>query len=456
MRELLIGRELLAEELPTDFLETVNLEELIIESGWVQQNKRYFCRRCGQPVAEMSPSFCTCGKSCGYCRNCIQMGRVKKCSQFYRLKAPIHPSFKPKHSFSWQGTLSEQQALASKEIVTTIKNKTKRLLHAVAGAGKTEMLFPGIYTALQQNERICLASPRVDVCLELAPRLKAAFDQTDIAVLHGDMEESYRYTPLVIATTHQLLRFKEAFDVLIIDEVDAFPFHKDPMLAYAAKKCVKVRHALIYLTATPSKKLRRAFTPKEITTLPARYHGYPLPEPELIFIGDWKEKLLKTRGRPHPLIKKIAALIEKKRHFLIFLPDIAWMLAFEKRLHQLFPVVKFTSVSARDERRKEKITKMRAHDYQFLLTTTILERGVTFPNIDVLIVGAEDRLFDEAALVQIAGRAGRSAQYPTGQVLFYHNGRTRAMNAALRQIKWLNQEARKRGLLNDKVSVVRS
>lgn len=48
---------------------------------------------------------------------------------------------------------------------------------------------------------------------------------------------------------------------------------------------------------------------------------------------------------------------------------------------------------------------MRKGELDFLLCTTILERGVTFTDIDVLVLGAEDRTFTEAALVQISGRA---------------------------------------------------
>ena len=32
----------------------------------------------------------------------------------------------------------------------------------------------------------------------------------------------YAYCPLTICTTHQLLRFKAAFDLIVVDEVDAF------------------------------------------------------------------------------------------------------------------------------------------------------------------------------------------------------------------------------------------
>ncbi|KHF29008.1 Transcription-repair-coupling factor [Anoxybacillus sp. BCO1] len=84
-----------------------------------------------------------------------------------------------------------------------------------------------------------------------------------------------------------------------------------------------------------------------------------------------------------------------------------------------------------------------------LVTTTILERGVTVPNIDVAVFGAEQPIFTESALVQIAGRVGRSAQYPTGDIRFFHFGKTKAMVKAKRHIVRMNDEARKRGLLDE-------
>ncbi len=91
---------------------------------------------------------------------------------------------------------------------------------------------------------------------------------------------------------------------------------------------------------------------------------------------------------------------------------------------------------------------MRAKEIPLLLTTTILERGVTFPNIDVAVVGAEDDIFTESALVQIAGRAGRSKDYPGGVVTFFHYGKTNAMVKARKQILSMNHEGIKKGLLD--------
>ena len=87
---------------------------------------------------------------------------------------------------------------------------------------------------------------------------------------------------------------------------------------------------------------------------------------------------------------------------------------------------KIEAVYSEDPQRKEKVLAMRQKEIPILLTTTILERGVTFPKLDVAVFGAEDRIFTESALVQIAGRVGRSSDYPSGDITFFHYGKTTA------------------------------
>src|SRR5699024_10289307 len=97
------------------------------------------------------------------------------------------------------------------------------------------------------------------------------------------------------------------------------------------------------------------------------------------------------------------------------------------------------AVHSEDEDRKSMIQLFREKKLTILITTTILERGVTFPSIDVAVLDAGHLVFDEAALVQIAGRAGRSHNDPTGEVIFFHDGRTNAMVKSVRSIKEMNR-----------------
>ncbi|MDQ7861633.1 helicase-related protein [Peribacillus frigoritolerans] len=76
-------------------------------------------------------------------------------------------------------------------------------------------------------------------------------------------------------------------------------------------------------------------------------------------------------------------------------------------------------VHSRHPDRKEKVMALRNGLVPGLLTTTILERGVTIERLEVAVIGAEHEVFSDSALVQIAGRVGRSFANPSGTVTLF-------------------------------------
>ncbi len=84
------------------------------------------------------------------------------------------------------------------------------------------MMFEGIRIARQMGHNIAIVSPRVDVIIEISHRIKDAFIDERIDVLHQSSRQQYN-GHFVIASIHQLLRFKQHFDIVFVDEVDAFP-----------------------------------------------------------------------------------------------------------------------------------------------------------------------------------------------------------------------------------------
>lgn len=448
---LLSGRSLLQQELPfsskviSDYLS----QGLIKSKPGIQINKQKMkCERCANTAIRLFGRFpcAKCEKECSYCRKCIMMGRVSTCTPLYSWNGSM-PEIQGNTTLHWQGKLSTGQRAASEAVIQAIESSSELLIWAVCGAGKTEVLFAGIERALQLGNRVCIATPRTDVVLELAPRLKEVFPTIDIAALYGGSEDRNLYAPLTISTTHQLLRFEEAFHVIIVDEVDAFPYTFDESLQWAVKKASKPRSAQIFLTATPSAtwQLECKMGKRPHIKIPARYHRKPLPIPTFIWCGNWRKRLEKGII-PHKITQWVHQRITTGKQALVFFPHIELMetaLPLFRRLHEAIE-----AVHAEDPQRKEKVESMRAKTIPILLTTTILERGVTFPNIDVAVIGAEDDTFTESALVQISGRVGRSASYPTGEITFFHYGRTNAMIKALIHIDAMNQEAKRKGLIS--------
>ena len=443
LQNFLAGRALLATEIPVErerLNEATQKGLVVAVDGFV--NGR--CMRCGNRDEHLIGEYpCyRCKSECTYCRKCIEMGRVSTCSKLYTwVGAPViwAPSY-----CHWEGHLSQQQKEASEKMIEALQINQDLLIWAVAGAGKTEMIFGGIEWALQQGKRIAVACPRTDVILELEPRLKAAFPETSIATLYGASEEKHDCGQLILSTTHQLFRFKSAFDLMVIDEVDAFPYSMDAELQLAAREAAKSDATTVYLTATPTRKWQIEFFSgiRNGVHIPARFHQHPNPVPEMRWIGNWK-KAISKKQIPIPLRDWLE---KQKNPFLLFFPHIDLMNQALPLIKQITPNI--LSVHSEDPDRKEKVQLLRNGHVQGLLTTTILERGVTIKAVDVAVVGAEDHTFTEAALVQIAGRVGRNPEKPDGDVLFFHYGKTDEMIRAINQIITNNQMARERGLLN--------
>lgn len=142
---------------------------------------------------------------------------------------------------------------------------------------------------------------------------------------------------------------------------------------------------------------------------------------------------------PKKFQKQLSHLVESNKRFLIFVPKVADLKPVHDTINRWFPKMRGDFVHANDKRRQEKVKSMRNEEVQYLVTTTILERGVTFPGINVIILGADDEMFTENALVQIAGRVGRKSDCPTGLVLAYVEHVTLKVKVAQRQIIRLNR-----------------
>ncbi|MCY8424058.1 DEAD/DEAH box helicase [Bacillus vallismortis] len=444
LQQTLQGRHLLRTEVPF----SDELIEWHIKNGYIgaqnsiSKNKReYRCNRCGQNDQRYFSNYHSSGKKQLYCRSCVMMGRVSEEVPLYSWKEEDELHWKP-IKLTWNGELSRGQQKAANVLIEAISRKKELLIWAVCGAGKTEILFPGIESALNQGLRVCIATPRTDVVLELAPRLKAAFQGADIAALYGSSEDKGRLSPLVISTTHQLLRYKDAFDVIIVDEVDAFPYSADPTLQFAVQKAKKKISTLVYLSATPSKELKRKTMNGQLHSIriPARHHQKPLPEPRFLWCGNWKKKL--TRNKIPPAVKRwIEFHVKEGRPVFLFVPSVSVLekaAACFKDIH-----CRTASVHAEDKDRKEKVQQFRDGQLDLLITTTILERGVTVHKVQTGVLGAESPIFTESALVQIAGRTGRHKEYADGDVIFFHYGKTKSMLDARKHIKEMNALAEK-------------
>jgi len=399
-----------------------------VENGWL-------CQRCGEVSQERVPA------GFFYCPSCLSLGRVDSRSYLYFF--PVRKTNPKKVRLTWSGEFSAAQQKIAEDLLEDQARSNTFLLWAVTGAGKTEILFPLLKSFLEKGNRIVITSPRVDVCNEVFLRFRQAFPDEKISLFHGQ-ERKDAGDQFVVCTVHQLLRYRDYFDLVIVDEVDAFPYAEDLLLHRAVENAQQTNGKRVYLSATPDESLKK--TVDRIYYLPARYHRRELPVPQVLF--SWRLEKNLTEGRlPKKVLTKIADLLEKN-NVLLFCPNISMLDKIASFIQQELLEVRLTTVFSQDQERLIKVENMREGRYQLLLTTTILERGVTFEKVSVIVLQASHRVFKKSALVQIAGRADRKGEYTQAEVLFITSEQTTAIKSAIKEIKKNNQEALKEGLLH--------
>lgn len=323
-------------------------------------------------------------------------------------------------------------------------NKTREILiWAACGAGKTELCFPVIEKALRENRFVLFAAPRQDVVHDVHDRLQKNFCSEKVTILSGAVRQEFEPAQITVATTHQVLRFYKAFDLVIFDEIDAYPYKDNHILAYGLKQARKDSGKMISLTATPSEedllKCRRGEC--VLLRLAKRFHGYPLPVPEWLKL-QVPDVISMSLNEMHKnshfrLLFKAFNDLSSIGPLLIFVPTVAMVGVWIGIVKGVIRNKHIDGSWGNDPERRKKVTAFLKGEIDIFVCTSILERGVTVENVQVAILYADHALYDTRSLVQMAGRAGRTQRYPTGRAVFVAAKKTKDMATA---IDWIMEQ----------------
>lgn len=467
------------------------------------------CNRCGQDKAIIRVGCPDCGEECYQCEECLSMGASRTCTPLWAFPGDCAQVVVGKHASAENHLelekvtkdaseitiagpgkliraqlsfpLTQAQRAAAKQVLETVVSEQglRVLVWAACGAGKTEVSFGAIAYTLRKGGKVLFAIPRRDVVRELEPRLKQAFPDIKIISLYGGSEDKYVEGELVLATTHQVIRYCRNFDLVILDEVDAFPYRDSAMLHFAVERARRPEGKLVLMTATPEEKLleeaRSVGGGTVLVTIPARHHGFPLPEPEIVV----DKKIRVPRAGSISLPKQVLELIYSSVvadgcQLFLFVPRVALAQRVAEYLREAPAAEPYGPewsaepyrqgwssepyrldwgrgihfVHARDPHRDRKIQAFKDRKFPVLVSTSIMERGITVSRCNVLVLMANrDQVFDAGTLVQMAGRAGRTTDYPEGRVWFVGDGISPAMKIAVQKIREMNTEAQRRGYL---------
>ena len=430
------------------------------QGGW--------CVRCGSRDGVVADSCPRCGSaSCPRCSRCSGMGVARGCMALYAM--PFEPPIRPpagEPEPEAPATLSPAQLQARAQLRRWVAARLASphpsdspggcLVWAVTGAGKTEIAFGAIGTVLARGHAALFAAPRREVAVDVALRARAAFGPERVSLLVGRRpgQEASRAERahslalegrLVVATTHQALRFFQAFSLVVLDEADAFPYAGCPMLEHAVQRSLRPEGFMAVMTATPGPGwLRRARACRwPVLLVPVRHHGHPLPVPELCIDGRvalWEQEPDQP-GRVPPTLRDWMRRRGPGGRLLLFAPTVRLVEGVARALG-------IPACHSRQPRREEVTAAFAAGRVPALVASPVLERGLTFEGVDVAVLFAHrEEIFDAGALVQMAGRCGRSARAPTGRVLLLAARKTRALQEAVRHIQAMNRLAARQAAL---------
>ena len=341
------------------------------------------CKRCGNS----DPKYFYKGHKGVYCRKCIRFSRVLLEEELEPYDYEISKDI-DEYYFSYE--LTDKQKEASDSLAQKIENGDV-LLHCVCGAGKTEITVESISRALKKGLRVAYAIARKEVVIELEKRFKSIFHNADVIGVYGGHHDELA-GDLIICTCHQLYRYYKTFDLLILDEADAFPLKgNDVLMEICLSSC---KGHIIYSTATLNSQLLNVLKKRgyEKVILNTRPSGKPLSVPDIFYLDRFSSLIL---------LYVLLGRIEEQCIVFVSKRKTARNLS---RFFSRFYDCRY--VYSDYEKREETIEDFRNSKFRILFSTTVLERGVTIQGISVILL-INDHSFDEGNIIQMLGRVGR-------------------------------------------------
>lgn len=346
-----------------------------------------------------------------YCRKCIQYGRIFIDEEIHS----NHLVSSSKARYHLEYALTDKQLEISNALVSNYRRHNDSKVKAVCGAGKTEIVYEVILEALKQGHRVCFTTPRKELTKELYQRMKSQFSGVEIRLVCGGHNKRVD-GQFIICTTHQLFRYPQAFDLLILDEMDAFPYKGDEVLENILLQSIRGNY--IFMSAT------LANTSKDILLLTKRYHGHALPVPKCLIVPRFMMLFV--------VIKKLSTYSKKQIPVFLYVPTKAMASKVTRLLNRFHIRCKKADSSCQDISSTLELLKI--HEIDAIVCTTILERGMTLDNVQVIVMLGQHPVYDKDTLIQISGRVGRKIAHPTGDVLILSEYRTNAIKECIQAI----------------------
>ena len=375
------------------------------------------CKRCGNK----DPTYFYKGHKGLYCRKCVSFKRTLLDEELEPLDYEISKEVS-EYSFKYPLTIYQEEI--SVKCLEYVKDYDI-LLHCVCGAGKTEIVVRSIADYLDRGLKVCYAISRKEVVKELYLRFKEIFPFAKVIALYGGHHDEIS-GDLIVCTTHQLYRYYKTFDLLILDEVDAFPLSGNKELMNIAIN--SARGHIIFSTATVNDFLHKVISNRKIKELKLylRPSLKPLIVPRIIY------------GPKSFLFIYLFTLMRKMTNQCIIFVTSKKEARLYYEIYKLFFLCTYTHAELKDG--SKNIQDFKDKKYKFIFATTVLERGITIKDVNVIILCFKKRIFNEENLVQMLGRVGRNFNNPYGYAYILSNHYDKNILKAKETIIEANQE----------------
>ena len=355
------------------------------------------CLRCGNK----DPSYFYLGSKGYYCRKCVRFSRLLIDEDNQPLDYEIS-EYAKLYQFNYE--LTDDQKIASRKCKDALVGGDV-LLYCVCGTGKTEISVESISHYLSKGLKVAYAIARKEVVIELTQRFKKIFSKANVIGAYGGHHNELT-GDLVVCTTHQLYRYYKTFDLLVLDEVDAFPLKGNETLMNISLNSCKGH--IIFSTATIDDNLKSILNKRKYTqvSLYTRPSKVPLIIPTTIYLNKYMH------------IVYLAYILHcMANQCIIFVSSKSMCKLLYKIYSHLFSC---TYVYADLDERRKNILDFKNKKYKFIFATTVLERGITIKGVNVIILRF-DNTFDESNMIQMLGRVGRDIHNPTGKAYILSN-----------------------------------
>ena len=376
------------------------------------------CKRCGN----IDPNYFYSGSKGIYCRKCVVFNRLLLNEDLNNLDYDIA---KDASDYELSFGLTKYQQIAANDTLSYLNEGVDVLLYCVCGAGKTEIVVPSISHYLQRGLKVCYAISRREVVIELTNRFKHIFKNSKVVSVYGGHHDEIT-GDLIVCTTHQLFRYYKTFDLLILDEVDAFPLSgNETLMNISINACAG---QIIYSSATVNDFLKDYLNKRKYreVNLYIRPSLKPLIVPKLIYCFNIINILL------------VGFLMKNMENQCII------FVSSRRKCKDLYTFYKrffsCTYVYSDLKERNKNIMDFKNKKYKFIFATTVLERGITIKDVNVIILVDRNGAFDCSNLVQMTGRVGRNYKNPYGKAYILSSLRDKEINKCIKEIKDANKK----------------